>query len=250
MSRVSVSVITVCYNAASTLERTLSSVARQTYDPLEHIIVDGASTDATLDLVRRHGTRISHLISEPDEGIYDAMNKGFSASGGDLFLFLNADDFFVDDGSVAAAIRQISANDKKPADVYHGSVLRYDRETGRGSIVEKRRVNRYSLFRGAIPHPATFYRRAAFEKNGQFDSSFRIAGDYEWAVRGVTRNALTYCRIDSLVAVFCKGGVSSSMETASIGRQERERVISMHYGRAERAWYGARLRLRKRMRIW
>ena len=128
MSTIKVSVITVCFNAAPTIERTIRSVCSQTGANVEYIVVDGGSTDGTLEILGRHAGRIDRLVSEKDEGIFDAMNKGIGLSSGDVVYFLNADDYFVD-ARVLADVARAFEEDPARAFVY-GNVVLEDEPSG------------------------------------------------------------------------------------------------------------------------
>jgi glycosyltransferase involved in cell wall biosynthesis len=177
------SIITVVRNRADTIGAAIESVVRQQYDQIEHLIIDGASTDGTLDVVERYRARLATVISERDRGIYDAMNKGLALATGDVVGFLNADDEYADDrvlSDVAARFRDPSVEAVFGDLVYvsaadPGRVVRYWRS---GAF-------RSDLFKtGWMPaHPTFFVRRAVYEKYGGFDLSFRLQADFELTLR-------------------------------------------------------------------
>lgn len=185
-----VTVITAVLNGAATLGRTLESVAAQSVAAqrpagIEHVIVDGASTDGTLDLVGRatHGVRV---VSRPDHGIYDAFNRGLGLARGEWVAFLNSDDVWVDDRVVADVLALAAA--RPEADVIHGDL---DFVDAAGELVRTGRfvpgpgADPYSDFTWTFPlfHPASFARRALFERIGGFDARFEVAGDYDFFLR-------------------------------------------------------------------
>jgi len=177
-----VSVITVAHNAAGTIEDAILSVGAQTYADVEHIVVDGASGDGTVDIIRRHQDRIARWISEPDEGIYDAMNKGIDLATGDVIGFLNADDVFASPGVLSriAGVMEDSRLDGCYADVVY---VRPDT----GVVIRRYRSDRFSpdrLAYGWMPaHPALYLRREVFEQCGKFRTDYAIAADYELIAR-------------------------------------------------------------------
>lgn len=205
-----ISVITVCYNSGKTIGQTLRSVREQTYGEIEHIIVDGGSTDNTLAGVAAEGAHIATLISEKDNGIYDAMNKGIQLATGDVVAFLNADDFYKDRG-VLARVAKVMQFEK--LDVLYGDVefFRHDKQH-----VVARRYNsgRFTVKRlgwGWMPaHPALFVRRTLFERYGNFRTDYRIAGDFEFIVRIFRLSDLRHRHLPETLVRMQMGGVSTS----------------------------------------
>jgi glycosyltransferase involved in cell wall biosynthesis len=176
-----ISVITATYNCAATIEDCLRSVASQSHGDREHIIIDGASTDGTADILRR--TSDVRFVSEPDRGIYDALNKGIAAASGEIIGFLHADDLYADDKVLEA----IAGAFEDPAvDAVYGDLVYVQK-------ADTRRVVRYwrsSPFRPSrlaqgwmLPHPTLYLRRSVYERFGGFDLSYRIAADYDFMLR-------------------------------------------------------------------
>lgn len=204
-----VSVITVCRNAAATLRACLESVAAQTYPAIEYIVVDGASIDGTASLLEHFRPAIATLISEPDRGIYDAMNKGIGVATGDFVLFINADDFLADSSAIEEAMREIA--EAPDGDVFYGSLLvreptgivRYDPPAPEHAVVE--------MVLGCLPHQATFARRAVFSRTGPFDLRWRRHADYDWWLKVLMDPELKVRRITRVVASFLLGGASSDL---------------------------------------
>ena len=131
-----VSIITVCYNSAKTIKRTIKSVAEQDYEEIEYIIIDGGSTDGTLDIIDRYKDKISVLVSEPDEGIYDAMNKGIARATGDIIGFMNSDDWYADGAIVAIA----EAFKKTEAEIVYGKTIISENGIFRERMNDKHRL--------------------------------------------------------------------------------------------------------------
>lgn len=174
-----VSVITVCYNAAGTIASTLDSVRAQTWRPLESVVVDGGSKDGTQDIVSRYADVTGAVVSEPDRGIYDAMNKGIGLARGEIIHFLNADDSFVDEGVVeAAACIFMSEPD---VDLVYGDAIYRSAD---GAMLRRfARVTARNLLYGDLCHQAVFARRRVFERCGPFNLDYRINADYDWLLR-------------------------------------------------------------------
>jgi len=173
-----ISVITATYNSAATVAECLDSIASQDWPEVEHIVVDGGSTDGTLDVLERKFEQISRLVSEPDDGIYDALNKGIGLATGEVVGFLHADDVLADDKVLSRIAASLS--DPKVEGVYGD--LQYVRNDDSGAIVRHWEAGEFSADRlrwgWMPPHPALYVRRAWYEQLGMFDIRYRIAADY------------------------------------------------------------------------
>lgn len=214
-----VSVITVCYNAAATIAETLESVRRQTWRPLESIVVDGASTDGTQDIVARYGDITGTVVSEKDKGIYDAMNKGIALARGEILHFLNADDRFVDEKVVADAVRIFQTAPE--VDLVFGDAVYC---TPEGDFRRSyQRVNGRNLLYGDLCHQVVFARRRLFEHFGNFNLDYRINADYDWFLR-VFHGKARIKYIHRTIAYFKLGGQSST----NLERMHAERQRIQH----------------------
>ena len=205
-----ISVITVAFNAADTIEKTLASVASQDHPALEHIVIDGNSTDGTLDVIKRHGQHIACLISEPDRGIYDAMNKGVKLASGDVLCFLNADDFYA---SSCVISRVANEMEKFELDALLGDIA-FFHPTRPEQIT--RRYNS-SAFRpdrlayGWMPaHTAFFLKRDIYERVGQFKTDYKIAGDFEFIARAFSKVRIRYRHFPEILVKMRLGGISNA----------------------------------------
>jgi glycosyltransferase involved in cell wall biosynthesis len=206
-----ISVITVSYNSASTIERTLESVRLQSWTDVEHIAIDGASTDGTVDALVRHRADLAYFVSEPDGGIYDAMNKGIRASSGDVIGFLNADDHYAHD-RVLATVAGVFQHDD--VDAVFGDVV-FLQPGGNGDRrVRRFRSGRFSPARigqGWMPaHTATFVRRDVFTRFGEFRTDYRIGGDFEWVARAFGRGRIRYRHVPEVLVNMAMGGISTA----------------------------------------
>lgn len=203
------SIITVCYNSAQTIEDTLRSVAAQTWPDIEHILVDGGSRDGTLTIIERYRQSLSKVISEPDHGIYDAMNKGVHAATGDVIGFLNADDFYAHADVLGDVAKLMN---REHLDALFGDVEFFRPE--KPALA----VRRYSSasFRseriawGWMPaHPALFLRREVFQRVGPFRTDYSIAGDFEFVARAFWRQSLRYRHLPEVLVRMRTGGIST-----------------------------------------
>lgn len=216
-----ISVVTVVYNGAVSLEQTIQSVLNQTYDNIEYIIVDGGSTDGTLDIIKRYEKRIDYCISERDEGIYDAMNKGISLASGDLIGLLNADDFYELDSIKAVVDTYLS--DRKECIVY-----------GRICILQKDVNIRYSFYahcdfwKGLChSHPGMFVHKDVYKNIGQYDQRYRVASDYDFILRALSNN-VPFKPIDKNIVYFRNSGLSFT--NLYLGLNETRTIIKRYYG--------------------
>lgn len=204
-----ISIITVAYNAARTIADTLESVAAQTHPEIEHIVVDGASTDGTLEIIERHGKHVARFISEPDRGIYDAMNKGLDLATGEVIGFLNADDVYADN-AVLERVSAIMARGNLDAlfgDAEFVSPVRPDHPLRRYRS-ERFRPERIAW--GWMPaHPALFMKRSVYERFGKFRADYRIAGDFELVARVFHGGTLTYRHVPEVLVRMRTGGIST-----------------------------------------
>ncbi|MFC3678312.1 glycosyltransferase family 2 protein [Ferrovibrio xuzhouensis] len=216
-----VSVITVCYNSAKTLGAALQSVADQDYRNVEHIVIDGASSDGTADILDRFRGGLAAVVSEPDKGIYDAMNKGLQRASGDIIAFLNADDQYVSPHVLSRVAGQIAEHG---LDALMGDVT-FFREGQPGQVVRRYRSDRFSPGRlawGWMPaHPALFLRREVVRKAGLFKTDYRIAGDFEYIIRIFHGQQLRYRHLPEVLVRMQAGGVSTNGLQAKI-RLNRE----------------------------
>lgn len=199
-----VSIITVCYNAAGTLAATLDSVRAQTWRPLESVVVDGGSKDGTQAIVARYADVTSTVVSEPDTGIYDAMNKGIGLARGEIIHFLNADDSFVDEGVVEAAVRVFMAEPE--VDLVFGDAVY--RTTGGNLLRQFKRVNARNLLYGDLCHQVVFVRKCVFERFGKFNLDYRINADYDWMLR-VFRGGAQVRYLSRAIVNYDASGLSS-----------------------------------------
>lgn len=218
-----VSVITAVFNGSRFLEQTLASVAAQDYQSVEHWLIDGASTDNTLEIIQRHANRITGWISEPDEGIADAFNKGLARVTGDYIMFLNADDALAGPAVIRELIGHAGANDWP--DVIYGDCDLHEPDTDaflyRAVIAYDR--ERF-LKRETLPHPGMLTHRRYFERFGRFDPSYEVAMDYELFLRGIPQ--VGAIRAPLVVSKVRAGGVSARSRSLVI--DETIRALKKH----------------------
>lgn len=204
-----ISIITVCYNAEKTLEETLISISQQTRKAIEHIVIDGASLDGTLSIINQYQQSISLLVSEPDNGIYDAMNKGVRLATGDIIGILNADDVYAHP-NVLAQVSKIM--EEENLDALLGDVAFFD---PKDPVKDTRRYrsDRFApdkIAWGWMPaHPALFLRKSVYDQYGLYKTDYKIAGDYEFVARAFSGNKLKHRHLPEVLVRMREGGVST-----------------------------------------
>jgi glycosyltransferase involved in cell wall biosynthesis len=211
-----ISVITVCFNSSRTLERSLQSVAGQDWSAVEHIVIDGASSDGTKEILERYRSHLARLVSEPDNGIYDAMNKGLAHATGDIICFLNADDKYASPNVLSwVASRMEEYN----LEALMGDVG-FFHEGNSTQMVRRYRSERFHPERlawGWMPaHPALFLSKEVVNRVGRFKPDYRIAGDFEFILRAFYGQVLRYRHFPEVLVHMQTGGVSTSGWRAKI----------------------------------
>ncbi len=205
-----ISIITATYNSQATIQDTIKSVLSQNYCNIEHIIIDGGSTDDTLNIVRSYGDKISKIISEPDKGIYDAMNKGIKLATGDVVGLLNSDDFFNNNTYISQVVETFKKDmeiDAVYANMYYVSqneptkIIRY---------WKSKDFKKKMFFSGwHPPHPTLYIKKDIYKKYGTFDLSFNLAADFELMLRFFERHKIRTKHIDTYAVRMRLGGATS-----------------------------------------
>lgn len=207
-----ISIITITLNSDKYLEQAIESVRSQTFPNKEYIIIDGGSTDNTLELIKRHVDVIDVCISEPDKGIADAMNKGFALASGDFIIFLHSDDYFVDPNTLSKAVDYLSTD----FDIFLFDIILSNKDRKR--VYSPRGLNWWMNFKTGVFHQSSICSRALFEKIGNFDISLRIAMDYDFFLRAY-RSGVKAKKIDFPLSVMRTSGVSSRMDWGSLAER-------------------------------
>lgn len=231
-----ISIITVAFNAASTIADALVSVAAQTHPEIEHIVVDGASRDGTQGVVARHGSRVTTFVSEPDHGIYDAMNKGIGLATGEVVGFINADDFYADD-TVLTRVAEVFSD---PAvDACFADLLYVDQH-------DPRRIVRYwksCAYRPGMfefgwvpPHPTFFARRSVYERLGGFNLDFPLAADMELMLRLLAVHKIRSVYLPETLIKMRMGG-ATNQSLANVIQQNREIMAALKLHGFKSSWF-------------
>lgn len=195
-----VSIITVVYNAVKTIEQTIQSVLNQTYPNIEYIIIDGGSTDGTVDVINKFQGKIDIFVSEKDDGLYDAMNKGIKSASGEIIGILNSDDTYTEN----AVSLVVDSFKHRPMDVLYGNALLVD-DTSEVGLYDCSDIEQL-WYRMAVPHPSTFVRKEIYDKYGVFDTQYLIAADYDLMLR-LYCEGVKFGHLDELLTHFRLGGL-------------------------------------------
>lgn len=205
-----VSIITVCYNSAETIRDTIESVLSQNYPCIEYIIVDGGSSDMTMEIVDEYASRIAKVVSEPDNGIYDAMNKGIRLAAGEIVGILNSDDVYTDTTVISDVVSHFALS--KSEAVYADL-----------SIVERGNIDKVVRYCGSknftvsrlrwgwmVPHPTLFVTKGSYEKFGLYKLDYRVSADFEMVARLFLNKGVSYSRLPRSIVRMRSGGISTT----------------------------------------
>ena len=250
-----ISVITIAFNAQETISAAVESVVSQRGDnfELEYIIVDGASTDGTLAAIEPHRESISTVISEPDQGLYDAMNKGVEAATGDFIGILNADDQYAHDAvlrNVAACLLSSSADSLYGDLVYINEANEITRHWKSGGYRNGRFNPRGFLNGWMPPHPTFFLRKSAYQRHGLFNLQLRSAADYELMLRMLFKHRVSAVHLSEVLVHMRTGGVSNASWSNRVKANREDRMAWRLNGLSPRPWTLIAKPLRKLPQWW
>lgn len=218
-----ISIITINYNNAAGLKQTIESVVDQSYSNLEYIVIDGGSTDGSKEVIEAYKDRMHHWVSEPDQGIYYAMNKGIRAASGDYILFLNSGDFLIDKGIIS----EVAALSPKE-DLVYGN-LRCENRPGGEEWYPSEALTFNYFYNSTLPHPSTFIKRTLFTQIGLYNEQNKVASDWEFFMLATCKYNCTYQYINKFISVFADGGISSNEANFSMVIKEREDALQRHF---------------------
>jgi glycosyltransferase involved in cell wall biosynthesis len=214
------SIITVNLNNAAGLRKTIESVVSQSYSDFEFLVIDGASTDGSVEVIKEFLWKIKFWISEPDIGIYNAMNKGIRLAKGEYCLFLNSGDFLVDDNVIQSVFHQNLIEDIVVGNCYvseNGKVI--------FNAVSPEEITFGAFYGRTIPHQSAFIKRNLFESYGFYSEQYRILSDLDFFIRTLILNNCSYKHINVTVSDYNLEGVSSSTDTNSISKTENNEIL-------------------------
>lgn len=224
-----ISIITVCKNEKDTIENTLLSIFNQTYSNIELVIIDGASTDGTVDIIKKYQDKITHFISEPDKGLYNAMNKVIDIATGDFFYFLNANDTIFDKFTIEKIVKCINEN---PDVRFIFGDIRLLKENGDffTDITGYDNQEQNPLFiKQNICHQAVFYDKTLFDDFGKYSEKLKIFSDTKFNIECLFVHKVKAAYIPMIIANFRYGGFSSSPKNQKIINQERSALLKKYF---------------------
>jgi glycosyltransferase involved in cell wall biosynthesis len=226
-----VSIVTVVFNHREHLEQAIQSVLNQTYDNVEYIVIDGGSTDGTVDVIKKYEQVIDYWVSEPDSGIADAWNKGIQVSTGDVMGLLNGDDWY-ELNAVAEVAGLFMRN--RTAGVIHGDRKQWNETCTRvlGIVRPTIQVGKIIPFRSPVSHPTCFVHKQIYEAYGLFDTSYKVGMDYEFMLR-LCRHKVPFLYLNTVITNMRKGGVSRGLE----GIEEAREILIRNEEKISRVWF-------------
>lgn len=217
------SIITINYNNLLGLQKTVESVTCQTRQEFEYIVIDGGSTDGSATYLESQTDKITHWVSEPDKGIYNAMNKGIAKASGEYLLFLNSGDHFINSLSLQKVQKHL-INDG----VIYFNIDVID--NGSSYLLENPTVMSFSYLHNNLPcHQCTFIHQSVFKRVGYYDESLKIVADWKLLIQAILKHNVTYRKVDAVFSTFYKDGISSLPENQSIIEAERARVLQEEF---------------------
>ena len=219
-----ISIITVVWNNKNSIKNAIDSVLNQTYKNIEYIIIDGVSTDGTIEIVRSYGDKVSKFLSEPDSGLYDAMNKGIFLATGDVVGILNSDDFYIDDQVIQRVVKEFEVKDVDSvyADLEFVKPVNLDKTV---RYYDSSKFNPSKFAYGWMPaHPTFFVKRDIYKKYGVFRADLKIAADFDILARFLFTHKISYSYMQEVLVKMRLGGVSTSFNNIWIINIEQLQV--------------------------
>jgi len=218
-----VSIITVAYNSDQTIEDTIKSVLSQDFSEIEYIIIDGGSTDRTIDIINRYKDKIATIVSEPDQGIYDGMNKGVALATGDIVGILNSDDFYSNNGVISSVVSQF----KDGVDAVYADLVYVD-QLQTEKIIRKWISGEYvhgAFKKGWMPpHPTLFVKNEIYKNYGSYSLELKSAADYEFMLRVIHKHKINLNYLPEIILQMRAGGVSNASFKNRINANKEDRL--------------------------
>lgn len=219
-----ISIITVNYNDKLGLEKTIKSVLDQENIVFEYLVIDGNSNDGSKDIIEKYKDKINYWVSEPDSGIYNAMNKGIRAATGDYLLFLNSGDWLFENNSIANVDKLITGS----KDIYYGNaIFKFDKKD---KVVKyEERISFQFFTHNSFCHQATFIKKQLFQDIFMYNENLKIVSDWEFFIYSICIKNVSHQYIDVIVANYDLQGISSRPEFEDLKQKEREQVFNTHF---------------------
>lgn len=223
-----VSIITIVYNNVATIEKCINSILNQTYPEIEYVVIDGGSTDGTCQILERYNNKIDVFLSERDNGLYDALNKGIALATGDIIGILHSDDLFYNDMIIQKVVNEFKSSG---SDLVYGNGIYVARQNTRQvkRVYSSTPFRKWFLYFGWIPlHTTIFVKREVFEKFGTYDSSYSISGDYDISLRWFKNDKIKKYFLNEFVVRMRLGGKSTSRSLQRRKSSEDIDIIKKH----------------------
>jgi len=219
-----ISIITINYNNAIGLEKTIKSVVSQTHKDFEYIIIDGNSTDRSKEIISKYKDNITSAISEPDSGVYNAMNKGIKTSKGDYLLFLNSGDILENND----VLKNVNKELKSGLDIYYGNLIFENNNSKRLEIYPNKLSFRFFCEK-SLPHPASFIKRELFDSISYYNENLKIVSDWEFFMIAICKYNVSHKHINQTITVFDTCGMSSEKINRKVIEKERADVLKKYF---------------------
>ena len=217
------SIITVNYNNKLGLERTIKSVQNQSFKGFEHIIIDGGSTDGSKEVIKHNKAHFSYWVSETDEGVYNAMNKGIKQANGEYLFFLNSGDDFIDNNALKKIVSYLTGED----------IVYFNINQIEGKLVNVKKTPELLsfsyLYHDLPPHQSTFIKKILFDKFGFYDEDLKIVSDWKFIIKALIKHNASYKYIDEIFTNFYHGGISTNKESEALMKKERASVLNAEF---------------------
>lgn len=219
-----VSIITVCYNSEATIKDTISSVLNQTYSDIEYIIMDGQSIDSTLEILDQYSSDIAKIVSEPDNGMYDALNKAIDLCTGEVIAILNSDDVYADDSVIEEIVERFK---EEKADAVYGDLVYVSKDNlstvsrfwKAGNFNDNKFVNGWMP-----PHPSFFVKKSCYIKYGKFNLGLVSAADYELMLRFIHKHKIKLAYLDRVLVYMREGGLSNTTFSSRLRGNKEDKL--------------------------
>ena len=215
------SIITINYNNAVGLLKTIESVFSQTWTDFEYLIIDGNSTDTSVEIIEEYQNRIKYWISEPDTGVFQAMNKGIAKATGDYLLFLNSGDVL---NGITALGDFISHKD------FEGDIIYGDYQFEKGEKIYPDKLTPLFFLRTSLPHQSTFFKREVFDSMGMYDENYKIAADRGFYIKCFLSNLFVFKHIQYPITIYDLNGISNNNDLYYVKTKEDELIFKEHFG--------------------
>ena len=217
------SIITINRNNANGLDKTIQSVINQSYEDFEYIVIDGNSTDHSIDIIKKYNSNINYWVSETDKGIYNAMNKGIAEANGNYVLFLNSGDYLVNSDVLKSVFEK-----QQTADIIYGNM---QIDWGNGKIISGKMPDKITfkqMYIDTLWHPVSFIKKTLFDKYGLYNETYKVVADYDFFFKVIIINNVTTYHINVDIAMYNLNGLSSLPENKALEQAERRKVIESY----------------------